>query len=130
VASTKVVNFDADKASRERMAGNIVIGGTTFHPRKRTSRLMAEWADVMPTEAEVEMAKKASDDNEAAKQSMRENPVIANRQLAVLIQDDQGAQPEVEFLCEHLDIEDTGYLIDELAPSEDTAAPAGGPGND
>jgi hypothetical protein len=129
VASTKVVNFDADKASRERMAGNIIIGGRTFHPRKRTSRLMAEWADVMPTEGEVELAKKANDDNEAAKQSMRENPIIANRQLAVLIQDDDGSIPDVDFLCEHLDIEDTGFLIDELAPSEDTA-PAGGPGND
>jgi hypothetical protein len=132
----KVVNFNADARAEERGKGNVFIGGKTFHPRKRTTRLMSEWADVLPNAEEIELARKAQDDddpkgaNEAAKRSMRENPVIANRQLSVLLQDDQGVQPDVDFLCEHLDIEDTGELLDLLSPQEEPAAVAGGgPGN-
>jgi len=120
VLAPKVVNFDADARSRERVAGNIIIGGITFHPRKRTSRLMAEWADVMPTDEESALGEKATGgDNEAARESMRKNPVIANRQLMVLLADDQGASPELEFLCDELDIEDTSYLLDQLSPSDE-----------
>jgi hypothetical protein len=81
----KVVNFNADARAEERGKGNVFIGGKTFHPRKRTTRLMSEWADVLPNAEEIELARKAQDDddpkgaNEAAKRSMRENPVIAAR---------------------------------------------------
>jgi hypothetical protein len=101
-------SFNADKISADRSKATITIGGRNFHPRKRTVKLMDEWASVSP-------------DGGRATEVEIEDPVdlfrSISKQLNVLLRDDENNEPGVDFLDEELDVEEGFSLLEALTPS-------------
>lgn len=108
---TREVGFDADAAAKKRGEQNIVIGERQFHARKKTAEVMDEWIDVTP-----DTPPKKDEDAPQSKDEMKANIENVFKQVAVLIADDQGETPEVDFLRAELDIEEANAILERLSP--------------
>jgi hypothetical protein len=108
MSGKNTVGYNADTASAERSAKQIVIGGRSFSVRKRTVKVMEELKDAAPEAfGLVEISK--------------EDPLgeirVINKQINVMLRDADGEEPGMEFLDEELDIEDAYRLMETLSPS-------------
>jgi hypothetical protein len=115
------VTYNADEKAGQRFRGSITIGGKTFHPRKKSGRLMkqliADGPDPLPEGAEP------------TKEQSAENIDYVYQQLAVLlvpadqegeVQQSLAEQDEkaMEWLEDELDFEDAQELIAKLMPNK------------
>lgn len=98
--------YDADAKAKARAQSTITVGGTKFHPRKRTMQMMAEWDEVSPT------AEQMRDRDGSAMQNFED----IYKQVRVFMSDENNERPDLEFLKEHLDIEDAVEILVMLQP--------------
>lgn len=120
MTGSKKIEFDADARSQERKESEITIGGKKFRPRAKTSRVMREWIEASPDPATFRQ-----EAEDLTKEQMLEQQGMLHKQIAVLIEDEEGAAAEPDFLEEHLDVEDAGDLLGMLMPSGEQEAAAG-----
>ena len=109
--SSKVPGFSADQRAQERGKVPYTIGDRKFFVRKRTNNLMKEWYEAAPEAAGGKEAIEAA----------QENPMLVFdsvvKQLNVLLRDEEGNEPGIEFLDEELDVEDGFEILGLVAPN-------------
>jgi hypothetical protein len=99
--------YNADAKAEERRKQEIVIGGQTFRPRKKTMALLDDWNQVSPQ----------AEDVTAEGRDPLENFRDVYKQVRVFLSDDENQQPEIEFLYENLDLDDAVELLMKLQPT-------------
>jgi hypothetical protein len=100
-------SFNADERAAVRAQREIIIGGQTFHPRKRTMQMMAEWSDATPN------ADEAQDPDRDPMDNFRD----VFKQLRVFLVNDEHEVPDQEFLESELDVEEAVDLLISLQPT-------------
>jgi hypothetical protein len=124
--------FDADDRADRREAAPIVIGGMTFTRRRKNwsttrglRRLMRTQEHSAVKQARIsrqleELGSDATDDEfdrlqKEADDLMDTTDRAAYEMLVALLKDEQGGSPDLDFLMENMDVEDTGALAQRLA---------------
>lgn len=103
--------FDADKRASEREDAVVKIGGSVFHPRKRSVGMMDEWLQASPESGlqQEEWEELAEKDRLLVFKSLIS-------QLRVLLRDENGDAPDEDLLLNNLDVEDGFELLSLLTP--------------
>lgn len=124
-------SFDADAKTDELLNAPVTIGSQVFNPRRLTPDLRkAQMALATVNAKTAQEAGLAGDapaagyspdqlDKRAEAVSQIDQGIYA--QIAVLLQDTEGRQPQVEFLAQHLDNRVAGELLGWLLNDEDSA---------
>lgn len=131
--------YDADAAARGRTEANYMVGGRVYHPVKKSGRVVREiLAMTAPEDVDPEKMTSAEWSAWQHKQNI-EGINVLYRQVARLLQDEEGRQPiaceadlpeeqqgqGIETLEDALDVEDARAMIAKLMPNPN-AGPDGG----
>lgn len=134
-------DFNADERAQARENASVVIGGKTFHRRRKNWEITRELRELLRRQeragVRADRARKkidalAADAPDSELQALEDevddatddSDQAAYEIIARLLRDDDDASPDVEHLKAELDVEDAGTLAANLAGGSE---PAEGP---
>lgn len=109
--------FNADHRAQARENAPVKIGGKTFTPRRRTTKLIRELRkssrDTQRIAAQAEKAE--ADENYDLADELQDQITEATFQsVSAMLKDDNGKSPDPAWLEEHLDVSDLAGLTEHL----------------
>lgn len=131
--------FDADARAKKREDAPVTVGGLDLHRRRKNWTVSRQLRDLMQQQARAQVRvmrirKKIEDlDLDAADDQIDELMADAGvaqdevdeaayRIIACLLATEDGDEPDLDHLKEHLDVDDAGDLANALAGAEEEVA--------
>lgn len=133
LTSNERVYFDADAKAADRAAKVYKVGGKVYHPRKRTGRLMKELIQMAP-EPNPDAEKTTIPDPDDPSKTIVVNVTtraeqlasidLVYQQVAILLVDADGENPDWQELMDELDMTDAQDMIAPLMAGSAGNAPS------
>jgi hypothetical protein len=107
--------FDADSRMQEKTSRTVLLGGKTLRPVKVTSKIMKDVILTSPDPLTDDEIKEMTPDERLQQSTKGVDNIF--EQLSLLLVDEAGDAPPVEWLAEQLDIDTGGDLLEWVLPS-------------